>query len=203
MEGRAVFVREQGVVVLGRGARRVLFPLPRGANAKDPVWSPDGASVAFAYAPPRPGSTPATVPEPPTQAFASDLMAVGADGSGARVLVAHDRPGVILDGPAWGPDGRTLYFGYYAPLYQGDSLAGAVSEIRRRDPWEIWSVGTAGGSPRRVTWLDEDSPGAAWSTDGRRLLVQGQGGVYIVDAATGAARRVSDSGAHGGVDWRE
>src|SRR3989442_9676414 len=126
VEGRAVFVCEQGVVVLERGARRVLFPLPRGANAKDPVWSPDGASVAFAYAPPRPGSTPATVPEPPTQAFASDLMAVGADGSGARVLVAHDRPGAILDGPAWGPDGRTLYFGYYAPLYQGDSLAGAA-----------------------------------------------------------------------------
>src|SRR3989442_855143 len=83
VEGRAVFVREQGVVVLERGARRVLFPLPRGANAKDPVWSPDGASVAFAYAPPRPGSTPATVPELPTQAFASDLMAVRGDGRGS------------------------------------------------------------------------------------------------------------------------
>jgi Tol biopolymer transport system component len=311
VDGRAVFVRDAGVVLLEGGAHRVLFRAPPGGGVKDPVWSPDGARVAFTYAPPRGSPTPGAPAGSANDLFISDLMTIGADGSNHRVAVAHDKPGAILDTPAWGADGQALFFGYYAPVYQRETMVGAVGEVRRRDlssgatvtiardgrspgaapdgrtlayvgergagpslrvvgadgagdrelvppgafvaldaprfspdgetiafaaavpgrsmasdehsaapfarlgglltpaaafahgdPWEIWTVRLAGGPPRRLTWIDEDSPTAAWSTDGARLLVQGEGGIHVVDVATGQSRRVSTAGAHGGIDWR-
>jgi hypothetical protein len=62
-------------------------------------------------------------------------------------------------------------------------------------------VPSAGGPARQLTRLDEDTPRAAWSADGARLLVRGAGGVHLVDASTGGAQPVSAEGDHGGMDW--
>ena len=55
------------------------------ANSGSPGWSPDGSKLAFT-------------------SEAGDVVVIGADGSGSRVLAA------IGGNPRWSPDGRRIAF---------------------------------------------------------------------------------------------
>jgi Tol biopolymer transport system component len=307
--GRITVIRENRIEVIENGSARTVFTADPGGNVKDPAFSPDGAQIAFAYAPPRPqvsANAPIT-----DQLFFSDIMVVGADGANARTVLAHDLPGAILETPSWSRDGAALFFSYYAPHYQGQSLTGETIELRRLDlasgaativaqrgngpsaapdgknliyvgedpaqgpdlrvlrldgsgemsvvpagefagilaprvspdgstiafsgaqiprplappkaagplealaalvaprpalahglPWEIFVVPTAGGATKQLTLFAEDTPYAAWSADGKQLLVYAAGGLYLVDADKGSTQALSTEGAHGGMDWR-
>jgi Tol biopolymer transport system component len=317
-DGRVVVARDEGIAIVEGGSLRQVFKAEPGGSVKDPIFSPDGKSLAFAYAPPRPKMQPGRpIVE---QLLFSDIMVVEADGSNARAVAQHDGPGAILETPAWSHDGKSIYFSYYAPTYRGDELIDEKLEVRRKEigaqgaaatvvkngsnpdlsrdgkwltyvgedqnegqslhvmaaaggedrtlvkadrfasvlaprfapdgvtiafsaadanllpggptpppaaqpkalapldvlrallgpasaeahglPWEIWTIPVAGGAPRQLTRIAEDTPYAAWSANGARLLVYGAGGLYMVDAGTGQAKTLSSDGAHGGMDWR-
>ncbi|HEY3082440.1 MAG TPA: hypothetical protein VGM69_21345 [Chloroflexota bacterium] len=160
--GRIVVVRSDGIDVIENGASRRVFTAGPGGSLKDPVFSPDGSQIAFAYAPPRqPVAANAPIVD---QLLYSDIMGVGTDGSNQHVIVAHDVKGAVLETPAWAPDGKTLYFGYYAPQYTGQTLSGETIEIRRIDlgTGATTSVVANGNSPvpspdgQTVLYVGED-----------------------------------------------
>jgi Tol biopolymer transport system component len=185
--GRLVVARGDAIEVIEGGASRKVFTADLGGSLKDPIFSPDGSQIAFAYAPPRPRLPPsAPIVD---QLLYSDIMAVGTDGAGPRVVAAHDVKGAVLETPSWAPDGRSIYFGYYAPHYgspagtprsggQADTLIGETIEIRRVDL-------ATGASTAVVT--KGNNPVA--SPDGQSLLYVGE------DFAAGPSlRRVKPDG---------
>jgi dipeptidyl aminopeptidase/acylaminoacyl peptidase len=177
VDGRAVVVRDGGVVVLAGGARSVLFQAPPGGNAKDPIWSPDGTEVAFTYVPPRvsPGSA--------DQLFVSDVVVVGADGARPRVAVPHGAPGTIVEMPAWAPDAAALYFAYYSPVYRDGRLVDQTVEVRRRD--------LVSGATRAVA---SGGSGPGVSPDGKTV-------VYVVEGGPGPSLRMVDADGCGGGEF--
>lgn len=107
----------------------------------------------------------------------ADLMLVDADGSNLRLSVQHDAPGAILETPSWSPDGRMLYFSYYAPTYQGDRLVSETIDVRRAEIGGAMATVVAGAtsptlSPDGATlaFVGEDPMG------GQSLKVQSVGG---------------------------
>jgi Tol biopolymer transport system component len=307
LDGRFAYVVDDGVAVTEAGRTTVVYRRAAGAGLKDPTWSPDGRSIAFAHAPAVPRPQPgAPVGE---GLLSSDILAVDADGANLRTLVEHEAPGQITESPAWSPDGKAVLYGFYAPTYQGNQFVSETVEVRRRElgagqsttvergasnpaisrdgravavvgedpalgpslrvlpagggpprtlvppgrfvsllaprfspdgqtlafsaaevpgappkaagpldrllqlvgpatahahdyPWEVWTVPVAGGPPRQLTQVRQDTPYLAWSADGGRVLVYGANGLHLVDAAGGRAQLLSPEGSHGGMDWR-
>jgi Tol biopolymer transport system component len=305
VDGRIVTVREERLLLFEAGQSRVVYLAPGRGRALDPAWAPGGRTIAFARLTPGAAAGGTLADRLPT----ADLMLVEEDGSGARVAVATDAPGVQLDGPAWSPDGTTLYHGYYRPTVEGELIVGQTQELRRTElltgvsstlaadgvspavspdgalvafvgrgpggeeslrlvpaaggqpseliapgtflsihaprfspdgttiaftgvrlaagasapdsspltrfggrllvavaeahggPWEVWTVPVGGGQPRQLSRLQEDYPSAVWSADGRRLLVQGEVGLYLLDAGSGAAELVTTDAGYGRLDW--
>src|SRR5581483_3727192 len=76
--------------------------------ASNPAWSPDGRAIAFSYYR-LPGEGAMPVPD------GTDLYRVEADGTGLRVLAAHDAPGVALQHAAWAAGGTAVYVTAYRP----------------------------------------------------------------------------------------
>ncbi len=119
------------------------------------------------------------------------LYTIASDGSDLRRLsVVPKRRGLVCDGPAWSPDGKTLAFvGHYASgtLNLDDLL------VRYRNG-ETKSLGDTG----------RGEGGVSWSPDGREIAV-GSGGdeptLTIFTAATGRSRLIRPPGKkYGSVD---
>jgi Tol biopolymer transport system component/DNA-binding winged helix-turn-helix (wHTH) protein len=147
------------VVALTPGAREVAVTSDGGQNMQ-PAWSPDGAWIAFhsrarrgvwvapaTGGPARQvvefGSRPAWSPDGTRIAFTSDaggmasqsvIGIVGADGTGRFELTRIGNPPGGHREPAWSRDGKTIAF--------------AVASGRWSQ--EIWTVPSAGGTPRRI-----------------------------------------------------
>ena len=79
--------------------RRLTFFTPPDEYAGEPVWSPDGTQVTFAFTP----------KAPPSELPVNDIWAATPGGSGASELVKHGANETLRD-PAWSSDGRYLYF---------------------------------------------------------------------------------------------
>jgi dipeptidyl aminopeptidase/acylaminoacyl peptidase len=73
--------------------------------------------------------------------------------------------------PAWSPDGSTVAF----------------NDDRQR----VWIVGRNGDSGRFLN-LGFNVDALSWSPDGATLAVAGDGGIWRVDAVTGAKQRIAD-----------
>jgi dipeptidyl aminopeptidase/acylaminoacyl peptidase len=113
----------------------------------DPSWSPDGRAIAV---------TRNSVVEQ-----SQLLLRVGADGSGARSLV--DLGGDQAFTPEWAPDGRLISFVRESP---------ASPPCRDcPDTVDIWTVRPSGSEAHMLAQSAKD---AAWSPDGRHLVVQGE-----------------------------
>jgi serine/threonine-protein kinase len=95
--------------------------LTEDAHDVDPVWSPDGGTVAFARQ-----TGPGT----------RQIYLVGADGTGERPISPS---GAVDQGPTWAPDGATLIFKSNRP-----GEGGAVSGDR------LWAVDASGSGLRQV-----------------------------------------------------
>lgn len=168
----------------GTGVRQLTRNDAAGTNEADdtsPVWSPDGARIAFLSTRDHRGDSDE----------ARDLYVMDADGTAVRRLTdnnAADYP------PAWSPDGERIAFVRTLPR------GGAIFEI-----------GADGSGERRVTeprfGLDV---GIDWSPDGKRLLVtridtaasRPTSDVYAVDPEDGSETRLTDApGADGVGAW--
>jgi len=162
---------------------------PGSFSDTQPAWSPDGARVAFFR------TTGATC-QP--SCGSSNLFVVGADGTDARQVTAYlpgVYPPIVLDAPAWSPNGRLLAF-------FKDGNGGHLDLVR------------ADGSGLRTLAKHAYAP-ASWSPRGNRLAFGQQRGNLsesvgywrlTVQPLAGRARRFALGSASspvlGGPFWR-
>jgi TolB protein len=153
-------VRETGVGIrlrdVSTGADRALDVGP--LHASSPAFSPDGALVAFEAH--LPGTT------------ATDLYVVSAAGGAPTRLTDHAEDDA---GPAWAPDGKTLFF------------------VSVRTGWyDVFSVPAAGGTATQLTTRSGILGKPALSPDGKALAfarvspATGRTEVARLDLETGA-----------------
>jgi hypothetical protein len=135
--GRAWVIRS-----IAEGAASV-STLTTGPEDFEPDWSPDGARLLFTSYFNR--STPNQT---------SFVMTVGADGTGARPVIALLDPNHFIGNPRWSPDGRRIAF-----------TVGSA-----REGGELYVMNADGTGARRLLdhpgWDDIDP---AWSPDGARI----------------------------------
>jgi len=116
----------------------------------------------------------------------SAVVLLGGDGQ-AATRVAGDLEGAVFDG--WSPDGaRMLLFG--RPGGGGRQLYVAAA-----DGSGARTVAEAPGAPSKVS--------AAWSADGRRVVLASEGGVSVIEADSLEARVVmrGECAGEDGVAW--
>jgi Tol biopolymer transport system component len=106
------------------------------------------------------------------------LYAISEDGTGQRLLSGE--PDDVY-WPTWSPDGHRIAFTYRAG---------------RQD--QLWVADDQGGDVHRVSRVVSRTSNlsgcfnSAWSSDGIRLACWGHaGGLYVVNATTGASRRIA------------
>ena len=125
----------------GTGEKRLT---PAQGEYFTPVWSPDGARIAFAG----------------RRVDNTDVYVMNADGSGERRLTTN--AGNDFD-PAWSPDGRRIAF-----TAQRGPGGGAVSQGSRNTS-DVYVIDADGAGERRLADSADDEFGPAWSPDGERV----------------------------------
>lgn len=181
MKGGYVFKRGKDLWLLSDDAskeRRLTFFSETGQTAADPIWSPDGQSIAFSYLPKIPaGELPRT-----------EIWAINPDGTNLRKLVAPG-PDETLVQPAWTSDGKALFFSVdwlsNSPIPPG-SPQSVLDQYRRIDRLDLASnertqVVTGAQTPAigqrgDMAYLEDTPPKNPGDTPSQRL-------VYIPDAA--------------------
>jgi len=169
--------------------RTIVFHSDRDGASRLYLMEADGSGARLFPGDPGPGSLPQWSPDGRWIAFVSDrdgnpeIYVVGADGAGLRRLTTDPR---VNGYPRWRPDGAAI-------VHTTGSF--------ETDRWEIVLTDVASGASR-VLVDSVDSGNAAWSPDGRLLLIgrysrYGESGgdesrLYVVNVGTGAARRLGD-----------
>ena len=168
----------------GSESRRVS---PEGTDAVNPVWSPDGESIAFSIGAGANGTDIRIVP-------------ITEDGIGDGLSVAQD-PAANDWGPTWSPDGSHVLFvsdrtgndevwrvgleagaapvqltddgaGDWVPVYSPDGSRIAFVSDRTGEP-EVWTMAPDGSDPVNLTNHPQHWDGqwsVSWSPDGSRLV---------------------------------
>jgi len=190
-----------------------------------PVWTPDGAEVAFI----RYIETGAAIFTVPSRGGAeSKLLTLG--------------PDFAFCGWDWSPDGKFIAFGYQdlkeepfkiflvspdtlerhaltspraenlsdltppgdsSPVFSPDSKSVAFV---RQSSWlssDIYIAPITGGEPRRLTFNNAPIAGLTWTADGREIIfsenpqiLEGNGSLWRIPAAGGVADRLAIGGAN-------
>ncbi|UCE01257.1 MAG: PD40 domain-containing protein [Candidatus Latescibacterota bacterium] len=175
----------------------------------EPVWSPDGARIAYTHA------TLGT-----DNKFVSVIAVLDIERGEETILAGQSvRSTHLLNShPGWAPDGERLVFsnpagiwianpssdsarvivrgqkGATAPVWSptGDRIAFESDASGRRD---IWFVPSQGGDPVRLPEEGAMRTGAAWSPDGERIAYawqqSGNHDLWIVRTDGGYARRLT------------
>ena len=163
-----------GIVGLDEACRPLgsIVKLPDQSAPATPSRHPDGKSIAFALT---------QVPDPKT-GFGSDIFTVNLDGSGLRLLVAHEAENVFYASPKYDPTGTVLYFHRRAALIVNNQYQGNEDTIERLD--------LKTGKRERLV---KDAADPAISPDGRTLVfvrvVNGQIENFWTADANGANAR--------------
>jgi Tol biopolymer transport system component len=100
--GLVAVARGRGIgVVDAAGGGERLLPLDLGDGlARQPTWAPDRGRLALGWLSRRAGE----------RTGGGEILLLPSTGGSPTVIVPRDADGVMLDNPAWAPDGRTLFF---------------------------------------------------------------------------------------------
>ncbi len=144
-------------------------------RASHPVWSPDGAWIAYYLIDAATGGR--------------DIWTIPAAGG---LPVQHTDDPAIEAQPAWSPDGRSLAF---------VSVRGSRSEIWIG----AVEAGRPAGAPRRLDLGLATVAAPSWSPDGRWIAVMSEaergGDVWLAPAQDGPARRLTHGAMATRVRW--
>ena len=179
--GRLVLVRDQRLLVRApNGDEQVLLRTPANTFPTFPMWSPDGARIAYVQATVFTGQANAD--------WGGDVYVVDANGGNPRLVWKHDQPGAQVEGLAWTPDGQALLLGYWLTIYRDNRYQGQVQRIERLD--------IAGGT--RTTMV-EGGLLPSVSRDGTRMAYRtqddtGKGGVWVAALDGSGTRQVVELG---------
>ncbi|MGH2428969.1 MAG: TolB family protein [Candidatus Limnocylindria bacterium] len=151
-------------------------------DAASPAWSPDGTRIAMLDLDPFAG------------AFGGGIVVMD-PASGEEVVV----PASFAGPPAWSPDGSRIAFtdqGSFDGDPFGDPFGGPFGDpFGEMPPASIVVVDlVAGDEPQQIAQLPAAGP-ISWSPDGATLLLEAwDGGLTILDAATGEEETTIDVG---------
>jgi len=129
----------------------------------DPVWSPDGSSVAFRTA------------GDPYKALLPGIYTAKSDGSSFTRLTSDAAAGTANASLTWSPDGASI-------AYLSKPAAGGV---------DLWIVPVAGGPAHRLTTSRGGMSGLEWSPTGASLLTTTNGSVATIDSTNGTERMIA------------
>ena len=146
----------------GPGRRILAAPTDPAFDIENPIWSPDGASIAYAV-------MRTITNENGMWSYRTAFDAVDADGSGRRRLTS--RVGTdITTAMSWSPDGSSLVF---AGAPDGAEVPSVDTNAEPTDYFQsamdIFVVDADGTDERNLTGTDETEFVPAWSPDGRRV----------------------------------
>lgn len=129
-------------------AKRRLTRNRQGTDYSDPVWSPDGATIAFAIL--KPAET--------QRGFDSSIALIdAADGGNLRRLTRPGGPDEL--NPNWSPDGAAIAF-----------ERNRLFDLRQSD---IWLMNADGSGKRRITATRFYETNPTFSPDGTRIAFTG------------------------------
>ena len=118
-----VLANPSGLVCLDETAKPLgrVLELPPQAAPSFPSLDPSGKQIVFAIT---------KTPDPKT-GFGTDIEAVNIDGTGHRVVVAHEAENVFYDSPHYDATGTFLYFHRNAAVVKDGKYVGNDSTIER------------------------------------------------------------------------
>ena len=103
-------------------------PIDRGAYIKDPSRSPDGNQIVYSYIPPVQRTQGAIV-----VVSGAELWTMNADGSNQRMLLKDNDPGGRFEHAVWSPDGMSIFYTYFKPIYENGKFVDTELNIERLD----------------------------------------------------------------------
>ncbi len=168
--GKILFVKD-GIINLWNngGVRKLTAP---GSAFDDPVWSPDGRSIAAVIV----GQNH------------SDLVILNADGKLEKQLTRNLSNVQVQDSkwarkPSWSPDGKALAYATDLNSFH----------------FGLWTVGVGGTTPTHANYRplgagDVDSP--SWSRDGKKLAFvaawEETTQLYVLDSTSGVVKKLTN-----------
>jgi Tol biopolymer transport system component len=168
------------------------------ATAASPAVSPDGSHLAYL--------------RPSADGLRQGLFVAGADGRNERLVVPDTRFLGIVS-PRFTPDSTALTFVASETFWPTPAPAPGVVE-RLLDlfldgvaeahfgPFDVWRVDLDGGNLVQLLRLNYDQPAIAWAPDGGAVALVSPEGLNIAAPDGSNVTLASDTGGHGGVDWR-
>jgi len=178
---------------VGSGTRTRLFP-----NVLGFTVSPDRSHIAFAMLSKEAGEA---------------LMSSALDGSNPVTLVGPEQSLAPFNSPRYSPDGSSIAFAsadqtgaradfeYVTFGTASEHAMGSASVETDGLPEDIWTVGAAGGTARRIADLKEDLPAVTWGRDGTHIYALGAGGLSDINVSNGAVQRIGAGAFHGQIAW--
>ena len=163
--GRLVLRANQCLVVQepdGR-LRQVFLAAETNVYPALPVWSPNGARIAFTqqrFFNGRPGAD-----------WGDDLYIVPADGGAPELVRAHTLTGEQVQGVAWSGDGSALLFGDFTPVMKDGLIAAYDGHLKRVDL-----------ATKQETTVLEGAFTPSLSRDGKRMAFMREEGLFIANA---------------------
>jgi len=182
-EGRIAFVSERdgvrGIWVMQADGSQ-LRRLTSDPGDGQPVWSPDGARIAFQ------ATRDADVRTLDQYGLAMHRMMYVMDANGGNVRRLTDTPAASL---RWSPDAQHIAFQSSAEDEANWHIESVVSNA-------IYVIDADGRRQRRVTDLEHRHAFAAWSPDSRRVAFASDRDadweIYVVDIEGGPERRLTN-----------
>jgi Tol biopolymer transport system component len=159
-------------------------------NAIWPRLSPDGNRLAYVT------FDPVTLE--------NTLQVTDDDGANVvTVLPADAFPAV--DAPLFAPDSQTLYFSALPPtpvtVSWVERLMGVKVAAAHDAPSDWWRISLAGGTPERLTTLDDMGLYGDFSPDGRYLAFVSDTGLYLMNPDGSGLLRLIETSAANALSW--